>query len=94
MALGKAQLITDIKAISNTLKTWTGGAGQTQQDAINKFATDLAEAIDTFVKSGTVITSVSTVVASGIACSVNPGTHVGTTTGTGTGAGAGSGSVS
>lgn len=76
MALNKTQLKTDIDTLLNALLAYDGSLGQTQADAIEKFKTDLADAIDTFVKSGTI--------PSGIAVSVDPNTGVGSTTGTGT----------
>ena len=54
MALDKTTLITEIKAISNTLKTYDGSTGKTMNDAINKYASDLADAIEKFVKSAAI----------------------------------------
>lgn len=53
MALNKTVLTASIKAIFNALKSYDGTTGQTQTDAINKFAGDLADAIDTYVKGAT-----------------------------------------
>lgn len=48
----KAGLKAAIKASMETLKTWDGAtSGQTQEDATEKFAEDLANAIDTYAKT-------------------------------------------
>lgn len=54
MALAKAALITAIKNLSNALKTYDGTSGKTQAEAIDKYASDLADAIDLYVKTATV----------------------------------------
>lgn len=79
MALDKAGLKNNIKGILNSLKNYDGSNGKTQDDAIEKFSTDLSNAIDTFVKTGTVTTNVNV---------------TGVTTGTGTTSGVGSGGIS
>lgn len=83
MALDKATLKSDIETIMNSLKDFDGSEGKTQTDAITKFAEDLSNAIDTYVKTA----SVSTTVASGIAVQVTPSTGTGATTATGNGSG-------
>lgn len=70
MALAKAALITAIKNLANALATYDGSSGKSQSDAIDKYATDLADAIDVYVKTGTV--SVIT------ACPAGAGTGTGT----------------
>lgn len=73
MALDKSGLESDIGTILNDLLAFDGSSGKTQADAIDKFKSDLADAIDTFVKTGTVnVTSVSGVTAG--AASSGPGT--------------------
>lgn len=59
MALDKNTLKLSIVTLLNQLKDYDESSGKTQADAINKFATDLSNAIDTYVKSGTVITNVN-----------------------------------
>ena len=54
MALNKNGLQSDIKTLLDTLLAFEGSSGQTQADAIEKFKTDLANAIDTFVKTAKV----------------------------------------
>lgn len=81
MALNKAALESSIKALSETLLTYDGVTeGQTQEDAMTKFAEDLATAIDSFVKTG----SVSTTVAGSAAVTTAPGVAPVTGSGTGT----------
>lgn len=55
--LVKTTLKNDLKAIFDALKDYDGSAGQSQDEAIDKLATDLANAIDSYIKSAT-ITSV------------------------------------
>ena len=69
MALVKQTLKTDIKSILNSLKTKTD-----QAQAIDEFADRLATAIDNYIKTATVNTTVTGSSASG-----------GAVTGTGTG---------
>ena len=83
MALDKTTLAATISATLTALKDYDGSTGKTQADAIDKLSGDLADAIDVFVKSGTV----STTVASGITVQVDPVTGIGATTGTGAGTG-------
>ena len=60
MALNKIGLKSDIGTLLNALLAFDGSSGKTQSDAIDKFKNDLADAIDTYVKTATVtITSVS-----------------------------------
>lgn len=66
MALNKLALKNQIKTIFNTLKTFDGSNGQTQDDAINKLSSDLASAIDVYVKTATVSTVVTVVPSTGI----------------------------
>lgn len=49
MPLVKATLVNQIKSIMNALKT-----EEDQNAAIDKFANDLATAVDTYIKSATV----------------------------------------
>lgn len=51
MALNKASLKSDIDTLLNALLAFDGSSGQTQSDAIDKFKNDLADAIDTYVKT-------------------------------------------
>lgn len=83
MALDKTTLKASIKSLMETLKTWDGQtAGQTQADATEKFANDLSNAIDTYIKTATVSTNVTVASVS----LVTPGVGVsGPGTGTGTG---------
>lgn len=54
MALNKAGLKASIKNLINALKVYDGSTGQTQDEAIEKFANDLSDYIDTYVKTATV----------------------------------------
>ena len=54
MALDKTGLKSAIQTIATTLVDYDGTTGKTQADALEKFATDLSNAIDTFVKTGEV----------------------------------------
>jgi hypothetical protein len=82
MALDKATLKATIEATLNALKDYDGSSGKTQADAITKLATDLSNALDVYVKSGTVSTTVTVTSVTG----VTPGVGVsGPGTGTGTG---------
>ena len=76
MALNKSGLQSDINTLLTALLAFDGSGGKTQADSIEKFKNDLADAIDKFVKTGTV--------NAGIAVSVDPNTGVGATTATGT----------
>lgn len=80
MSLDKSGLITNITTLLNALKDYDGSGGQTQADAITKFANDLADAIDTYVKTATVSTNVTvasvTLVTPGVGAS-GPGTGSG-----------------
>ena len=49
MALNKDNLKNSIKTIIDTLKTYDGSDGQTADDAAEKFANDLAQAIYDFI---------------------------------------------
>ena len=75
MALNKNGLQRDIKTLLDTLLAFEGGSGQTQADAIEKFKTDLSDAIDTFVKSATV-----TVPGTGLVAPTGGGPVTGTST--------------
>ena len=55
--LVKTTLKNDLKAVFDALKDYDGSAGQSQDEAIDKLAADLANAIDSYIKSAT-ITSV------------------------------------
>ncbi len=83
MPLDKVSLKNSIKQAF--LDELGGGANGAQQTAVDNIATKLSNAIDLFVKSGTVSVSV----ASGIpvATTGTAAAQVGTTTGTGTGTG-------
>jgi len=81
--MDKVSLKATIVATLNELKTWDGSAGKTQADAIDKLAGDLTDAVDTFVKTAVV----STTVAAGIVVAVDPVSHIGASTGTGVGSG-------
>lgn len=54
MALDTPGLKNDIDTLLSALLAFDGSDGKKQADAIAKFKTDLADAIDTFVKSATV----------------------------------------
>lgn len=54
MSLNKPELQSDINTLLNALLVFDGSSGQTQTEAIEKFKNDLADAIDTFVKSAKV----------------------------------------
>lgn len=51
MPLNKTQLKSDIDTLLNALLAFDNSSGQTQADAIEKFKTDLADAIDAYVKT-------------------------------------------
>ncbi len=77
MALDKIGLKSGIDTLLNALLAFDGSSGQTQDDAIEKFKTDLSDAIDTFVKSGTVA-----VPGSGLVAPTGGGPVTGQATGT------------
>ena len=80
MALNKATLAQQLKAIFEGVSPEAGG--ETDPGKLRlKVANEMADAIETFIKSGTVT------VASGItlASTGTATTHTGSTTGTGTG---------
>ena len=79
MPLNKPGLQADIDKMLNDLLGFDGSSGKTQADSINKFKNDLADAIDTFVKTGTVTVTVTSVtgVTTGAGTS-GPGTGTGT----------------
>lgn len=77
MALNKTKLQSDINTLLNVLLAFDGSTGQTQSDAINKFKSDLSDAIETFVKSGTVA-----VPGTGLAAPSGGGPVTGQATGT------------
>lgn len=54
MALDKTTLTSNIGTLLNKLSAYDNTTGKTQEDAINDFKNDLADAIDTFVKSAKV----------------------------------------
>ena len=66
MALNKLALKNQIKTVFVKLKTFDGSDGQTQDDAINELASDLADAFDAYVKTATVSTAVTVVPSTGI----------------------------
>jgi len=82
MALVKQTLEAQIKLIFTELKNFDGSNGKTQNDAISKLASDLATAIDTYIKTATVTTPINTIVAgsAGVIPVVGTGTGVGTGT--------------
>lgn len=73
MTLNKTGLRSDIDTLLNALVQFDGSTGQSSEEAIEKFKNDLADAIDTYVKTATVnVTSVSGVtVGAGVS---GPGT--------------------
>lgn len=75
MPLNKTVLRSDIDTLLNALLEFEGGSGQEQSDAIDKFKTDLSDAIDTFVKSATV-----TVPGTGLVAPSGGGPVTGTST--------------
>lgn len=77
MALAKAALVTAIKNLSNSLKAYDGTSGKTQAEAIDKHASDLADAIDAYIKTALVSTTVTVTTA----CGAGAGTGTGTGTG-------------
>jgi len=85
MALNKPGLEAAIVAAFNGVKDYDGTAGKTQADAINKISADIATAVDTFVKTATVNTTVTVTSVT----AVTPGAGV-----SGPGAGTGSGTLS
>ena len=72
MAGEKTILKDAIIASANTLKGYDGTPGKTPTDAMNKFATDLPNAIDTYVKSLTIQSTIGQITASGMANSGGP----------------------
>lgn len=66
MALDKSTLKTSIKALVNALKTYDGTSGKTQSDAIDKFADDLSNYIDTYVKTATVVITPTDITTAGL----------------------------
>ena len=77
MPLDIVTLKSDIKSLSQKLLKFDGSEGQTQDDALEVFTTDLTAAIDKFVKTGTV-----TLNPLGLTVAAAPGPVVGTATGT------------
>lgn len=75
MSLNKVGLKSDIDTLLNALLEFDGSSGQTQADAIEKYKSDLADAIDTFVKSATV-----TVPGTGLIAPTGGGPVTGTST--------------
>ena len=74
MPLNKPGLQADIDKMLNDLLAFDGSSGKTQADSINKFKTDLANAIDKFVKTATV-----TVPGTGLVAPTGPVTGISTT---------------
>ena len=62
MPLVKTTLQQDLKAIFTALKDFDGSEGKTQEQAIEKLTADLADSIDTYIKTA-VVTSVPILVA-------------------------------
>ena len=54
MALNKTGLKDDINTLLKALLEFDNSPGKKQDDAIEKFKSDLADAIEKFVKTGTV----------------------------------------
>ena len=54
MTLNKTGLKSDIDTLLNALLAFDNSSGKTQSDAIEKFKNDLADAIDTYVKTAKV----------------------------------------
>ncbi|MGR3178299.1 MAG: hypothetical protein ACUZ8E_09625 [Candidatus Anammoxibacter sp.] len=75
MALNKTGLRSEIDTLLNALLVFDGSSGQTQAEAINKFKNDLADAIDTFVKTAKV-----TVPGTGLVAPSGGGPVTGTST--------------
>jgi|TARA_R110002096_G_scaffold432912_2_gene650547 hypothetical protein len=84
MPLNQPKLMQDIKSAFEAQKSNTGN----QDAAIAKIALDLSIAIDTYVRSGTVITTVIT--NPGQAVAAPPPAGIGSTVAPGTGLGNGS----
>jgi hypothetical protein len=82
MALVIATLETSIGNILDSLKGYDGSQGKTQQDAIDKFKTDLSVAIDAYIKSAIVTVAAGIPVAT--TGSATAQTGVTTASGTGT----------
>lgn len=81
MSLNKTALISTLK--QNAIDAYDGEMSQAQLDALDVKIQADADAIDAFVKSGTVTVTV----ASAIPVQVAPATGTGATTATGTGTG-------
>lgn len=83
MALDKITLKASLKTAFESLQGYDGTPGKTQNDALEQLAEAITNAVDVFIKSGTV----NTTVATGIPVQVNISSGTGATTGTGTGTG-------
>lgn len=82
MPLDKATLQAGLKTMMQELLAFDGSPGQEQSDSVDKFAADTADLFDTFVKSGTISTTVTVTSVSGV--TTGPGVS-GPGAGTGTG---------
>ncbi len=85
MTLVKATLKAEIKALQAELATYDGSPGKTSVEAAERFADGLATAVDNFVKSATVATTVTVTSVTGV--TAGPGVS-------GPGAGTGTGTLS
>lgn len=59
MGLNKTKLQTDIENLLTALAGYDGQGTKSQTQAVHKFAVDLSAAIDAFVRSGVVQTTVT-----------------------------------
>jgi len=66
MALDKTELKNSIIALLDVLKTYDGTTGKEQDDAIDKFGDDLANYIDAYVKTATVVITPANVVTAAL----------------------------
>jgi len=66
MALDKNGLKISIKNLLDSLKTYDGTTGKQQDDAINKFCTDLSDYMDTYIKTATVTITPANIVTAGL----------------------------
>jgi len=82
MALNKAQLIADLNTLQKKIVADTK-IDSKPEDIQQTFAEGLADAIEAYVKSGVVTTTVS----AGILVNVDASTGIGATVGTGSGTG-------
>lgn len=72
MAGNKTKLKSDIKAIMDQLKTFDGSDGKKQDDAIEKFANDLSQAISDYVVTLTIQASQAQVASAAMVAGTYP----------------------